>query len=183
VAKLDKTSVYQFSYDLIVGTLDDIRNFAYSHKPSNINVSQHWDFNNDGDMEGWHGDDTHVANESVSNGIYSMNVTADFSGAANLIAPAPLEFNAGTYHHIHIKMRNQTAGTMGYIYWGNNVAGINGQQIVGFPIIPNDTGFTTYNVDMSTSSYWTGTITDLRINPTHESGSVAIDFIYLDNIP
>jgi len=112
----------------------------------------------------------------ANNGWMGYNVTfalgtgciAGTIGGANpcMYSPTNLNYSASSYPIISICFQNNTAATTGHLYF-ITVADqtMNTSKLSVFPIKANDPGFTTYTIDMSTVSTWTGTISRLRFDP------------------
>ncbi len=136
---------------------------------------QVWEFNTEGDRQGW----------SVRNSVGGLNATrgalgGDITGANPQIqGPTSPTFSASGRRWLHIRMR-VTSGTYAELFWSTPLIwSFSQSRSVRFAVTP-DGVWRDYLVDMTTNSNWTGTIRQLRFDPSEtSSGSFEIDFIRL----
>jgi hypothetical protein len=78
-------------------------------------------------------------------------------------------------------MKNSTSATDGQIFFSTVASpGIDAVKQKSFTMIANDPNFTTYTIDMSTVSAWTGTLRLMRLDPgSATSGSFRVDYIHV----
>jgi len=135
-----------------------------------------WDFNKDGDTEGWVRTSRNITDMKVQNGTLSFTSTGI---AVWMISPEPLVGICGDEApYIHIRMKNSADDTSGKIYfiteadknWAEDKA-------IRFAVKPKDTEYTDYYIYMWSNAKWTGTIRAIRIDPINWMGDVSIDFI------
>jgi hypothetical protein len=137
------------------------------------NTTNYWHFTSS--MEGWTpiNQMTAIASNSIA--------TATITGADPFMhSPDNLNISATDYKYVVVSMQNQTASTTAELFWTTTLAtGYDGAKMVQFPVVANDTKQRTYIIDLSAKATWTGTIKQLRLDPTTTvtSGTVKIDFI------
>ncbi len=80
---------------------------------------------------------------------------------------------------IFMKMKNNTSDSSGQVYFTTATAGWSQELSRSFDLVPNDTIFREYRIDMSIVPTWTGIIEQLRMDPVANvsSGSLEIDYI------
>ena len=135
-----------------------------------------WEFNED--LESWtlmH----NISGESLQ-GILYLEITG-----ADPYMHSPEELNISTSNHLYIKirMKNLSEDNQGRIYFvTGNSPNFSEDKSVSFELIPNDTDFTEYVVDMSQNSNWEGDVMQIRLDPlnTVSSGSIEIDYIIIE---
>lgn len=147
---------------------------------NNSAIGQEWHFDND--LENWAaGGD--LSNVQWANGGY---LNADVTGNdPTLTAPSgDLNFDITNQQFIHVKMKNSSNGSMGKIYFATvDSPGWSEDKTIEYQITSNDAAYTTYEIDMSVNALWTGTLSQLRIDPIDEGGnsgaggSISIDYI------
>ena len=183
VAPLDKTSTYEYDYWLTVGTIDQIRQEAYGlHQsipspPTGFPAgdSQVWNFDADGDFGGWT-PTSNIASSSVSDG--ALNGTA--TGSDPNVDSATIEKPAAD-DKVVIRLRNGTPSSAAQLFFTTAAdSAWSESKSKSITTSPNS-DFTTYTFDMSTVPGWTGTITDLRLDPAEAAGTFAIDWIRIGN--
>ncbi len=79
----------------------------------------------------------------------------------------PLNKDLSLYKKIRILLQNATTSTTARIWWSTTTEGhdtFNVNKMVDFALVPSDTGFTEYVIDMSDQPLWTGTLRQLRID-------------------
>jgi hypothetical protein len=182
VAPLDKTSTYEYSYWLTVGTIDQIRQEAYVlHQaippgPTGFPArdSQTWNFNARGDRGGW----------TISNISSSLVSSGAFRGTSTSSDPqlhsSRIEKPAAD-DQVVFRLRNSTSSAAAQLFFTTAADESWSQSKSKRIAIKPDSGYTTYRFDMSTVPEWTGSITDLRIDPAEATGSIAIDWIRIGN--
>lgn len=135
-------------------------------------------FEQNGDFEGW-AMARLLTNGAVAGGMLS----ADISGTDSYMTNSkPFDAAAAIYRYIHIRMKNQSSGTIGQIYWTTTSDGtLNENKHTNFVITPHS-DFIDYWIDLGNHAYWKGTISQLRLDPSEaSSGHIDIDFIRLQN--
>lgn len=182
VVPLDKTSTFEYDYWLTVGTIDQIRQEAYPLRqsipapPTGVpsRDSQVWNFNAAGDFGGW-APLLNIASSSVSGG--RLNGTA--TGSDPQMHSAAIEKPAAD-DKVVVRLRNRTPSATAQLFTTATDGAWSEAKSKRIAISPNS-GFPTYTFDMSTVPAWTGTITDMRLDPAEASGSFAIDWIRIGN--
>lgn len=130
-----------------------------------------WNFNQDGNFEGWA--ITSYVSGSVSGG--SLNLTS--STVDPYIYSPSVSINAATNRYIKIRMKNNTSSQQAQIFWLTNYDGNwNEYKSKVFPINPNS-DYTEYVVDVGSNSFWRNTITQLRFDPGTTTGVFNVDYI------
>ncbi|MEY3896474.1 MAG: hypothetical protein RLZZ214_1994, partial [Verrucomicrobiota bacterium] len=138
-----------------------------------------WNWNRNGNALGWTKGGTATV-PTISGGLLSSTSTGN---DPQLVSPNNLTFEANAVNTLIVRFKNTSSQAAAALYWSRgDAAGFVGTRVKGFPIVANDSGFTTYTVDLSTTPEWTGTITQLRLDlPQNEStGAVsAVDWVDL----
>ncbi|NOU85883.1 hypothetical protein GC102_08865 [Paenibacillus sp. LMG 31460] len=147
---------------------------------SPITYSKLWDFNTDGDSEGWA-----VAKQvypvSTAEGHYSGTSTGSDPG---LHSPTSLGISAEENPYIHIRMKNSSSDTAGQIYFITETdRNWNEAKGIGLFVRPNDNGYTDYYVPMWSNKKWTGNIQAIRFDPLTTTGDFSIDRIGFVKVP
>lgn len=145
-----------------------------------------WNWNRNGNALGWTLGGT-ATGLNVSGGLLSFTSTGN---DPTLTSPNNLTFEASAVNTLIVRFKNTSSQPTAALYWSrSDAAGFAGTRVNSFPIIANDTGFTTYTVDLSASPEWNGTITRLRLDlPQGEStGAVSTvdwaDLQYAGELP
>jgi len=135
-------------------------------------IINYWDFTSS--TEGWNAASNMTMN--ASNSINTMTITAD---DPHVTSPDNLQLLTSQYKYVIISLQNQTSATSAELFWATTSdATFNGTKRISFPIVANDTKQRYYIVDLSTNTNWTGTIKQIRLDPTvATSGTVKVDFI------
>lgn len=136
------------------------------------------EFDTNGNTEGW------VAENNIT-GLSAVGgyLQGTLSGADPFITKYSIAEHAATKNKVIIRMKNATNATKGKLYWTTNVQGTRSEsKSLAFNVVPNDTQYREYVVDLSGTSTWSDTITQLRLDPSDNSsgtGSFSIDYIRL----
>ncbi|MGA2035618.1 MAG: Ig-like domain-containing protein [Thermoguttaceae bacterium] len=162
---LDPSIVYDYSYDLILGSVSDIRNWVYQH-PSDprpdyrfVSDRQHW-YASAGDAG------------PPSNGYYELNLA---SNDPQIVGPitafqaqsVPKIFITAAYH----LGRADANLDIGELYCKiDAIPGFNETQSLRFNIIP-DGQYHTYELDLASLPAYRDVISQLRFDPVVSGGS------------
>lgn len=140
-----------------------------------------WNFDNDGDCEGWNEVTNQISSINVADGILSFTSTGSDPW---LVSPDNLGFEASEHPYIHIRMKNNALDVNGKIYFITEAdPNWNEDKSVAFAVFPEDSGFRDYYVNMTNNQFWTGTVKQFRIDPVTTTGDIEIDFIGVENCP
>ncbi|MGG1555927.1 OmpL47-type beta-barrel domain-containing protein [Paenibacillus ferrarius] len=133
-----------------------------------------WEFNTPDDAEGW----------TVEKQIVGVTVQdGTFSGVTNNTDPGirsadHLGIKAEDIPYLVIRMKNGTNDIDGRFFFTTEADGTwNEAKAVGFYVNPLDNGYTEYVIEAWRNKNWTGTIRQLRIDPTSSVGPISIDYI------
>lgn len=177
---LSKNSVYDYTYFIIVGTIDEIHSKVYELSEDFEEQIQktEWGFNEDGNFESWQLNGASEGN--VSNGFLEMNVIAGDPFMTNMDG---LAIDASKFDKIFIKMKNNTADIDADLFF-KNVETPQQYNRIRFQTIPNDSIYREYEVNLSENPNWISSIVLLRLDPVSSvsTGSVSIDYIRLNEI-
>lgn len=165
---LDHNIVYDYNYQLILGSLSDIRGYVYSHRTElrpdcRFNGSrQHWTYQNASDSGAPVGDHLHVQWDTNSD--------------PQMVGPE-CAFQAADVPKLYIRAAfNLSANDNAQLFWetNNGANPFSEAQSYVFPVI-NDGKYHTYVLDLSSNPYWKGEISCLRFDPAgYWSGSMDI---------
>jgi hypothetical protein len=179
--ELRTNAVFDFetksSYSIRVRTTDQGGLFferTFTITVTDVEETTYWDFATD--LEGWNTANNLTA--TVNSGIATFAITGSdpfIHSANNLNIPAAL------YNYVVIRMQNLTGSSTAELFWSTyESTSINSAKRIGFPIVANDTIQRYYIIDMSANTNWTGSLKQLRLDPTiASSGTVHLDFLKL----
>ena len=151
---LDSNIRYTYQYDLIAGTLDQIRTYAYGHRaearPYYVfrRDRQHWICTNAAD-----------AGAPIRN---HLRILVD-KNDPQLSGP-PSYFRAEDVPKLYVCGAWRTKQVQAQIFWSTPAQGFSAAQSVTFNAV-NEGSIQTYEVDMSASPEWKGWINGLRFDP------------------
>ncbi len=117
-----------------------------------------WNFNADGEFGGWQMQND--VSGSVANGVLVATVT----GPDPFLANHHVFVDAGEVSYLKLRVKNNSAGSEGAVYWATKTAGWDAAKRVSFAMQPNDTEFRDILIDMRSSKAWTGIVQDLRLD-------------------
>ncbi|MCX6182415.1 MAG: family 43 glycosylhydrolase [Bacteroidetes bacterium] len=140
--------------------------------PGSSTPPNYWNFTSD--LEGWN--TPMNLTTAATNGKAVLSIT---NADPYFHSPNNLNISASDYKYVVVSMHNQTASNTAELFWATNASpAMDGAKHVSFPIVANDTRQRYYIIDLSANANWTGTIKQLRLDPTiASSGTVAVDFI------
>ncbi|MHB8403635.1 MAG: T9SS type A sorting domain-containing protein [Bacteroidia bacterium] len=165
-AILNKNSVFNYDYDIILGTVNQIRQYVYKVGQPDTNA---WDFSSGPD--GWYL--TNNLSGVVSDSGLTLNITGTDPYMESL---SNLNIDASVYKYVNFTMENTTNDSVAGFFWTTNAnQNFSSSMSVGsIPIVPNDTVLRTYTIDLSSDTAWTGTISQLRLDPVQNDTSGTI---------
>ncbi len=174
---LNKNSVFEYDYYLILGTVEQIRHFVYKvGYADTTSLVTGWNFTTGTD--GW--SLTHSLNGTVTDSSLTLNLTG---ADPYMVSPDNLNLDASLYKYVSVTMKNNTDQTTAGFFWATNTSPnfSAGMSLPSIPLVPNDSLFRTYIFDLSTDSAWTGTINQIRLDPVQSgtSGTLQLKQIQL----
>ncbi|MHB9037149.1 MAG: hypothetical protein ACYC64_10800 [Armatimonadota bacterium] len=170
---LDHNIVYTYDYYLIMGTLSDIRDFVYQHKPDNRpdycfeSDRRHWWYVNTEDT-GWP-----IAGK--------LKVRLDRPDV-QIVSPVGM-WAARDFPRLYVRAAFYGTQRQADIRWkslGDDV--FTKGKSISFEVIP-DGEFRTYEIDVSTSPFWTDSITNLSLEPRADQPGAYVDIAYFGVYP
>ncbi len=171
---LNKNSVFEYEYYLVVGSLDQIRSEIYTLK----GVPEYsWEFNDD--LEGW---SLNPNGGSVAQQNGNMEFTV--SGDDPYVYKDVSNWTAGDNQHLWLRIKNSTAGNGGEF----SIFPESGDPVsIPVSLTPNASDYEDIMLDMNTIGIWTpDLVVDLlRLDPvnSNSAGIVLIDKIsFLENL-
>ncbi len=152
---LDYNIVYEYQYTLIVGSIDEIRQYVYQHaerpKPPAWRFEkdrQHWYFVNATDA-GW-----------PIQGELKVSLAGN---DPQMIGP-PGFWRAEDAPKLYIEAAYQTGPARAEVFWARPDGSFDAAHCVNFDVIP-DGAYHTYEVNLAASPEYQGIITGLRFDP------------------
>ena len=169
---LDHNLVYDYSYQLILGNLTDIRAHVYANKPE---LRPKYVFH--GDREHWT-----YGGGARDNGAPTgdhLHVEWLANTDPQMIGPESA-FQAAAVPTLFIRAAfSLSRGDNGQLFWetNNGASPFSENQSIVFPII-NDGQYHTYALNLAAKASWTGEISRLRFDPAGgAAGGMDIQFI------
>jgi hypothetical protein len=141
-------------------------------------VMDGWEFNVDGNREGWT-----AKNVSLDSGPSSGKWIVTASANDPQWVSPNLSMQAFNFPKIVINMANQNSSNKGKIYFKTNTENYYSEdKSVSFTVDTSGV-WKTYTVDLSVNSKYTGLITGIRVDPIESGNSkpLGIDYIRTSN--
>ncbi|RKX42717.1 MAG: hypothetical protein DRP64_09375, partial [Verrucomicrobia bacterium] len=137
-----------------------------------------WNWNRNGDALDW-------TLGGTSTGLGVSGGSLSFTSTGNdpmLVSPDNLDFDANSVNTLILRFKNTSLQNNAVLYWSrSDAAGFSPERIKVFPIIPSDVDYSTYTVDLSGESAWTGRITQVRLDlPNGESAGAVSETDWVD---
>ena len=172
---LSKNSVYEYTYYIIIGMVDEIRDkvYALNENQPQPAYKTSWEFNEDNNFEGWQCNGASVG--EVKDSVLTMEVVAPDPFMTNMDA---ILIDAAKYDRLYIKMKNTTPDSVADMFFKRLDAPTQYNRI-RFYTVTEDTLFREYEIKLTDSPQWYGTIVFLRLDPVSnvDSGKVFVDYI------
>lgn len=179
---LSKNGTFEYEYYLILGNLTDIRNFVYNKRGistgGGVSNAINWEFNTNGNVEGWVGAGGTSSVTSTSGKLKVASTSVD----PQIIRT--ISFDPKLYDFLKIGMSNYTNNVEMDFFWSNASGGFSGTKRIRVTVAAN-TAQQEYVFDLRNVSLWKngGTINAIRIDPPGDGNSsgeyVNIDYIRL----
>ena len=131
-----------------------------------------WTFDNDGDFEGW------VAQNDLTADVTGGQLITTITGLDPFIANHSNTFDSNRVKYMKLRVKNETAGTMGGVYRATNLSGWDSAKSIPFPTTSNDIEFKDYFFDLNSITTWSDIIQDLRIDIPDDNSSIGANVIY-----
>lgn len=131
-----------------------------------------WHFNRSSSkLEGWNGE------SALSKSVVNGDMVLAISGSNPYIySPSNLQMDAAKFNSFQIRMKNATTSTTGELFWNTTTDAT--WRSVAFTITSNDSGYSTYTVNLNGNAYWNGTISQIRLDSTTaSSGYSYVDYV------
>lgn len=163
----------QFRIELTASAGEEGTAFCDSFDLNQGSGNHTWNWNRNSNALGW--TLAGATGLTISGGMLSFTSSGN---DPTLTSPNNLTFEANAVNTLIVRFRNTSSQPTGALYWGRSDApGFAGTRVKSFPIVANDSGFTTYTVDLSTSPEWTGAITQLRLDLPQGTSTGAVTTI------
>lgn len=152
---IDSNIVYEYRYQLIVGTLDEIRGYVYKHtiRPKALS------FNFESDRRGWYYFDATDTGSPIKGELDILAEGRD----PQVISPVVF-VKAEDAPKLKFEAAFETGTTKANIYWRTLDKPFGDTQSLPIEVWP-DGKFHTMEVDLSASPAYTGSIIQVRIDP------------------
>ena len=140
-----------------------------------------WDFNEDGNFEGWGEQDWQsgdLKNLKVRDGSLSASTTGN---DPQIYSNEGIGINATKFTRIEIRMR-VSSGDSAELFFRHDKDDMSGERLKTFSI-QSGNEFHTYIINMRNVTSWTGIISQLRLDPTVNAVGATIDIDYIDLLP
>jgi arylsulfatase A-like enzyme len=131
-----------------------------------VGGARRWQWNTANDFESW--TVSGLTNASVTNGLFS----ATSSGSdPQFLSPDNLNLSLAGVTNVYLRLRNGSVLTNATVFFQTTNNPTFTGNSVAFTIVASDPGFTTYSVNMSVHTNWTGILKRLRLDlPDGASG-------------
>ena len=124
-------------------------------------VSREWSWQNAGDEQGWSRNEQ-IDNWIVTNGRYTLHIS-DMEDP-NITSPT-ISIDTSVYKILEITYRNTTGNTDAKLYWRRDGEGFSEARAKSIRT-QSDNRWHTLQVDLEQMSSWSGTVVQLRFDPT-----------------
>lgn len=152
---LDYNIVYEYEYTLILGTLDQIRAYAVSHRPADERPNYHFTR----DRQHWHYINATDTGLPIRRALHVLLVHDD----PQLIGPRQC-WQADDVPKLFLRAAFHTRPGKADLFWAIPGGSFSEERKVSFDIIP-DGKFHTYAINLSSAPAYKGLIAGLRLDP------------------
>ena len=155
---LDANATYEYDYTLVVGSIPEIRTYAYRHR-----LDARPDYRFTRDRQGWSYWNARDRGFPIS-GALRVLVNQD---DPQLIGPDGL-WRAKQVPRIYVRGRWQTTQNRAEVFWRIPRLGESANRARTFEVV-NDGLFHTYRVDLFRTPTYRGSVSRLRLDPIHSA--------------
>lgn len=138
--------------------------------------SAQWEFA--ADTEGWNAN--HHTTISAGGGSLLVNVTGS---DPSIVSPDDLNLSIAQSCQLVLRYKNNTANNEGKVYFTTKADPVfDEKKSKSFAVVVYDSGFTEYTVNMCEVYGWSGSLKQLRLDPSNgavASGSYSVDYVRL----
>ena len=159
---LDYNIVYEYDFNLIVGTLTSIRNWAYTHS-----IDHRPDYHFENNRQHWY---STYGDSGVPSGFLRENL----NGADPSLIGPNTAFAASACPRIYFAARyvmsSPPADPTADLFWEtNNSGGFSETRKQSVTVVPDGT-WRVYSLDVGANPAWSGLISQLRLDPIQSGG-------------
>ena len=130
-----------------------------------------WEFNTDGDHEGW------TANSRMKTEVAGGLLIGETMGPDPILSGPAVQIEAYATNSLTVRMRVDSKDDHAQLFWSTTTVGQSEATSAGFELI-GDGEFHEYTVDLSRVKTWRGVVVSLRLDPVAGPGAkYAIDYI------
>ncbi len=161
---MDHNTVYEYEYNLIIGTVADIRAFVYA-QPRPITLPNYQFTNN---RLGWHYYNTIDTGWPIRNELNVRWGRVDFEKATFGIKSPRVLWRANTIPKLYVQAAFKTDARTARLNWqkpGDPDFLPTPDRVIDFPII-GDGQMRTYEIDLAGRSGWDGTVQQIQFEAT-----------------
>ena len=141
-----------------------------------------WEFLNDHDLEGWAEvpwDTNQLADTTVEGGALAARSTG---ADPYLRSPSELGIEAAKAHGIEVRMSSSGGGQASIYFTTQDDREEDERKVKHFPILADGEPHV-YLIEMSSVARWSGSIVQLRLDPTDSPAVVTIDYVRVISMP
>ncbi len=161
VDTLDHNIQYEYSYVLVLGTLQEIRSYVYERTDKSRSTPPDHSFEHD--REHWHYENARDGGWPIHGELYVFLEQTD----PQIVGPSGF-WRAKDAPRLFIRAACKTSETRAQVYWKRvGDTSFSDEKSLVFPINP-DGEYHTYEIDMSASPHYRGAIVGLRFDPVRE---------------
>ncbi len=124
-------------------------------------LRSHWDFNTDGDLQGW------TPNSQLQAQVTQGRLIGKTRGSDPYLSSPPLMIEADRVQQIVVRMKSNQ-DERGQLFWGSPGSPPSEANSIGFRIV-GDGQFHDLALNVAESKRWRGLITSLRLDPANKS--------------
>ncbi len=160
---MDHNTVFEFEYDIVVGSLEQIRQFAYGQpRPA---TGPNYRFTNT--RQGWHYNNTRDSGWPIRNELSVQWGRTDTTRTGFSIKSPKVFWRAAEVPRLLIEAAFSTTALTARLNW-RKPGDVEFKELTGgidFPII-GDGQYRTYTIDLSRVTEWQGIITQIQLEAT-----------------
>lgn len=152
-------------------TADQINDVYYRRYLATLNITRGFSMTFDDRHGLWLRPANHVMNVRFEGGVMRCR---SVGGDPVLLSPPVLDLQVDAVTAVRVTM-SVTAGKRGELYWStDDRRSFDAARCVSFDLIP-DGNMHTYTIPLAAHAAWTGTIRQLRLDPTDAPADIALD--------
>ena len=146
-------------------------------EPVKVDAGYSWEFNNDGDIEGF--GTSNIGLKLVKNGVLLIKGTT----ADPVLRSPELKLDSEKYKYVKFRVKNMGGATTANVYFKTDAENAWSADKRIDIAVPEGADYVEYVANVGELAKWSGTITQIRVDPISLPATAYVDYIRITEEP